>query len=168
MSDQAVMVYISVAGGEVEDLQDLVDGKEVELNWVGSLNGQDVPIKVRISDDPDDDIDDRPPGYEDCGCDPAVGHTLPCLLTPVPSLTKVRFEPQAWVNDYAIEVDAQGETDWFVSVDTAADIVAVLERGRDLDFVKSDPYTPAWIREFQGPFEISVVDADDIAPAKEN
>jgi hypothetical protein len=55
MAQQAIIVYISVEGGEVEDLQDLVDGKEVELDWVGSLNGEDIPIKVRISDDPNDE-----------------------------------------------------------------------------------------------------------------
>jgi hypothetical protein len=26
----------------------------------------------------------RPTGFEDCSCDPAVGHTSPCLLTPDP------------------------------------------------------------------------------------
>lgn len=57
MAQQAVIVNISVAGGEVEDLQDLVDGKEVELDWIGSLNGQDVPIKVRIADAVDDEAD---------------------------------------------------------------------------------------------------------------
>ena len=55
VSAQSIVVYISQAGGEVEDLQDLIDGKETELDWVGSLNGQDVPIKVRIADDSEDD-----------------------------------------------------------------------------------------------------------------
>lgn len=50
MSDQSVIVYISQEGGEISDLQDLVDGTEVELDWVGSLNGTEVPIKVRLSD----------------------------------------------------------------------------------------------------------------------
>lgn len=29
-----------------------------------------------------DEPEERPAGYEDCGCDPAVGHTQPCLLAP--------------------------------------------------------------------------------------
>lgn len=56
MAQQAIIVYISQEGSEVSDLQDLVDGSEVELDWVGSLNGADVPIKVRLSDiDPEDE-----------------------------------------------------------------------------------------------------------------
>ena len=55
MSGQNVIVYISREGGEVGDLQGLVDEREVELDWVGSLNGADVPIKVRLAEpEPED------------------------------------------------------------------------------------------------------------------
>lgn len=45
-----ITVYISQEGGEISDLQDLVDGNEVELEWVGSLEGEDIPIKIRLSE----------------------------------------------------------------------------------------------------------------------
>ena len=50
MSQQAVVVYISWDGGEIDDIRELVEGEVVELDWVGTLNGQEVPIKVRLSE----------------------------------------------------------------------------------------------------------------------
>lgn len=54
MAHQAITVYISQEGGEIDDIQELLDGEVVELDWVGSLNGEDIPIKVRVSDEPTD------------------------------------------------------------------------------------------------------------------
>lgn len=52
-------VRISQEGGEVGDLQDLIDGKEPDgLHWVGDLNGNDLNIRVLVSDDPNDDYDE--------------------------------------------------------------------------------------------------------------
>jgi hypothetical protein len=68
---------------------------------------------------------------------------------------RVSFTPQAWVNDNAIEVDAEGEREWFVSIDTADDLPGCT----DLDWVTEDPFAPQWVKDWSGPFTISVVEA---------
>lgn len=50
----SIVTYISHEGSEVGDLQDLVDGKEAQLNWVGTLNGEDVPITLRLAETVED------------------------------------------------------------------------------------------------------------------
>jgi hypothetical protein len=60
MSQQAIVVYISREGGEINDLSNLVSELITELDWVGSLNGEDIPIKVRLSDvDADEDEEEE-------------------------------------------------------------------------------------------------------------
>lgn len=83
-----------------------------------------------------------------------------------------RFEPQAWINDYAVEVDAEGPTTWectaFVRHTQSNyfhDIDREIERSlffldRD-DVLKGDPNAPAWVREWQGPFTITVEFLED-------
>lgn len=66
-----------------------------------------------------------------------------------------RFTPQAWVNDYAVDVDPEGPTEWKVSEAFAAEFAGVTDSA-DLDDLKDDPAAPEWVREFQGPFEIHV------------
>jgi hypothetical protein len=75
----------------------------------------------------------------------------------VQSEVTVRFTGQGWVNDYAIDIDPEGDTDWNVSDATADAIQPALDRGSDLDFVKGDRFAPEWVREWQGPFEINVI-----------
>lgn len=48
---QAVIVYISQEGGEIDQISDLLNGELVEVDWIGSINGRDVPIKIRLSDE---------------------------------------------------------------------------------------------------------------------
>jgi hypothetical protein len=71
------------------------------------------------------------------------------------SEVKVSFAPQAWVNDYAIEVDAEGPREWYVTVATADDIAN--DPDGDLDFVREDERAPEWIKDWSGPFDIHVV-----------
>jgi hypothetical protein len=73
------------------------------------------------------------------------------------SETTVRFQPEAWINDNAVPVDAEGDVEWTVSSNTATSIAEALERGSDLDFVRYDRYAPDWIREWRGPFTVEVV-----------
>lgn len=65
------------------------------------------------------------------------------------------FTPEAWVNDYAIEVDAEGPREWYVTVATADDIAN--DPDGDLDFVREDERAPEWIKDWSGPFDIHVV-----------
>lgn len=69
-----------------------------------------------------------------------------------------RFQPEAWVNDYAITVDALGPTEWdcsaFVEQADPKWREATLIRGCDHDdILRLDPAAPEWVREWSGPFE---------------
>lgn len=72
------------------------------------------------------------------------------------------FQPQAWVKDYAIDVDASGETEW----DITAEIIAMdPEKAQDIkdDSDESDAFTgsksaPAFVRDWSGPYHVSVAD----------
>ena len=69
----------------------------------------------------------------------------------------VEFHPQAWQDDYAVPVDPEGETRWVVAQRTAEEIEAV-KGDLDLDFARFDPFAPKWVRDWSGPFEITVVE----------
>ena len=70
-----------------------------------------------------------------------------------------RFQPQAWVNDYAVDVDPEGETEW-----DATDALRgmALERARsslcggDVDELASHPTAPGWVRAWSGPFLLTL------------
>lgn len=73
---------------------------------------------------------------------------------------RVHFQPQAWISDYATQVDDEGEDIWIVTDETARRVRARFESytSQDLDFVREDDNTPHWVREWSGPFEITVVE----------
>lgn len=89
------------------------------------------------------------------------------------------FQPEAWVKDNAIPVDPEGKTKW--------DCTAFVEANKDLktkinealkknnesfaapffdrdDVLKGDPAAPAWIRDWSGPFTITVWKGTDTTP----
>lgn len=75
---------------------------------------------------------------------------------------KATFIPQAWVNDHAIEVDAEGDTVFDVTYLILAmgkEKALLIKDGRDSsdDLLRAET-TPAWIRKWQGPFRIEVED----------
>jgi len=80
------------------------------------------------------------------------------------------FTPQAWIRDYAVDVDPSGPTSWRVgpeSVGLAAAIVESDADGLDIDDqLKSDPAAPEWVREHHGPFSIHV--REEAAPVSVN
>jgi hypothetical protein len=73
------------------------------------------------------------------------------------------FHPQAWVNDYAVDVDPQGPTTWDVT-----DYIVKLEpklRAKTLagntyesDALRELPNAPRWTAEWSGPFYVEVSD----------
>lgn len=75
-------------------------------------------------------------------------------------MTRVHFQPEAWINDYAVAVDDQGPDTWIVTDETAGAIAAALDKdgGVDLDFVREDDNTPQWIKDWTGPFTIEAMD----------
>lgn len=69
---------------------------------------------------------------------------------------KLRFVPQAWVNDYAIEVDPEGPTEWEVPAG-----LVDFDFDRDhwrRDALKNHHNAPDWVRGWQGPFEVELAD----------
>lgn len=79
-----------------------------------------------------------------------------------------RFTPEAWVRDNAVEVDPQGPQEWDCSEFAAGQagyLAACAARFGDTvesgvvdaeDRFKDDPAAPEWVRDWRGPFTISV------------
>lgn len=71
------------------------------------------------------------------------------------------FLPQAWQCDYAIEVDAEGPTTFDITEEMKGlskeqiDL-HVRDSGENDDF-RNSPNAPQWIKDWSGPFEITVV-----------
>ena len=75
---------------------------------------------------------------------------------------RATFTPQAWINDYAVCVDPAGETEWDCTAYMAA-LPTDEVRERSMipdtycsDYVKGDPAAPEWVREWTGPFYVTV------------
>ncbi len=74
-----------------------------------------------------------------------------------------RFQPQAWINDYAINVDPEGETEFDVTQEILAmgrEAALGLEDDTwDTDDLRSCESAPQWIQDWSGPFYIEVSEA---------
>ena len=70
----------------------------------------------------------------------------------------VRFIPQAWVNDYAIEVDPAGPTTFTVAAGDAqnANRDWLEDHSYASDPLQTHENAPRWIRQWSGPFEIEI------------
>lgn len=66
--------------------------------------------------------------------------------------TKLTFHPQAWINDYAVDVDPEGETSWTIPEDVPA---SVREDSYEADALV-DERAPQWVRGWQGPFLVQI------------
>lgn len=76
-----------------------------------------------------------------------------------------QFTPQAWINDYATDVDPEGQTKWdatahlLENVNEGDVIEAIQSEGCWLDeddVLKGDENAPEWVKEWSGPFTITV------------
>jgi len=71
-----------------------------------------------------------------------------------------KFYAQAWVNDYAIDVDPEGETEWNVTDDIIAlgkEAALNIKDNRDeSDNLRYSEKAPQWVKEWRGPFYITV------------
>lgn len=93
---------------------------------------------------------------------------------------RAEFSPQAWVNDYAIPVDPQGETEWDatefveqllregvyrggeVRPEYAAEwLQETLVHGDHDDILRTDSNAPEWVREWSGPFDTYLSEAPE-------
>jgi hypothetical protein len=79
---------------------------------------------------------------------------------------RARFFPQAWINDYAVNVDPAGPSVWQVTPEFLVELLGtfrVPERcfvanELESDYLRNDPAAPEWIRKWQGPFEVEPVE----------
>ncbi|AXK44069.1 hypothetical protein [Erythrobacter aureus] len=75
------------------------------------------------------------------------------------------FRPQAWVNDYAVQVDPSGDT----KIDVTFDLLLLgytaamnhLEDDAERDSLRYSDFAPTWVQEHTGPFEVDL-DQHDI------
>jgi hypothetical protein len=71
--------------------------------------------------------------------------------------------PQAWQNDFAVEVDAEGPTVWDVTDEVLAmgkENALKLGDDRHLsDNLRFSPTAPKWIQDWSGPFYVRVEEA---------
>lgn len=91
---------------------------------------------------------------------------------PTPSIPQgmkvsARFSPQAWANDYAIEVDAEGPDEWDATAafnampaDYRDELLAEMLGSPDdevldhHDVLFGDPASPDWVQRHRGPFSL--------------
>lgn len=76
---------------------------------------------------------------------------------------KAIFHPQAWVNDYAVDVDPEGETEWDVTDYLTQLGYRMIEQPEnntyESDELRWDPKAPTWIQSWSGPFWIEIVNS---------
>ena len=64
---------------------------------------------------------------------------------------QVRFRPQAWHDDYAIDVDPGGET---LAYFPASKLHGIEPHTYEADHLRYEPEAPEWWENWTGPFEI--------------
>lgn len=71
---------------------------------------------------------------------------------------RATFRPEVWIRDHAVPVDPQGETEWEVEIDELDP-----EAG-DCDYLKDSRHAPAWVRDWTGPFTLTLTaeERDDL------
>jgi hypothetical protein len=76
-----------------------------------------------------------------------------------------RFQPQAWINDYAMDVDPEGPDEWDVTDEilamTPTQIAALRDDQYETDDLRFSKNAPAWVQEWSGPFYVAVRDSID-------
>lgn len=89
---------------------------------------------------------------------------------PLPEHWQAHFQPQAWQRDYAIDVDAEGEQTWDCSAYAAENQMYLnelllkrhllnevdVEVTDNDDVFQDDPAAPEWVRNWSGPFHLTL------------
>lgn len=73
------------------------------------------------------------------------------------------FHPEAWQNDHAISVDAEGATEWDVTHLIIAmerrEALSLKDNSDQADDLRLDGEAPRWIRDWTGPFRVEVAES---------
>ncbi|MBO9375531.1 hypothetical protein GG804_02015 [Sphingomonas histidinilytica] len=76
----------------------------------------------------------------------------------------LRFNPQAWIDDYAVSVDAEHPDTWTVPLSLLLERFPTgeswHERDEDRDAMRLEGNAPRWVRDWTGPFEVELLDPD--------
>ena len=82
----------------------------------------------------------------------------------LPTLTlRCEFHPQAWVRDCAVEVDAEGPTE-FTAPWPAGKPLPKDDR-EETDNLREAEGVPNWIRDWHGPFYVEILNRDELEEA---
>lgn len=77
------------------------------------------------------------------------------------NVVKLRFHPQAWVNDYAMEVDPEGETDWEIDIREVCWPIPE-DDSYESDELRLADAAPEWVRDWSGPFWVEILNRDEL------
>ncbi len=73
-----------------------------------------------------------------------------------------RFQPQAWANDNALDVDPEGPTEWDVTdsiLEMGKRKALALDDDDGTDILRELLSAPEWVRNWSGPFYVIVADS---------
>lgn len=71
-------------------------------------------------------------------------------------MTTIEFIPQAWVDDYAVETNAEGPRTFEVEHLTQEQIDALWSDSLKRDNYQTHPNAPEWVKNWSGPFELYI------------
>ena len=79
-----------------------------------------------------------------------------------PRAARLRFRPQAWIRDYAVDVDPEQPDTWEVPASLLIDRFPTEgswhDRDNDRDDMRFEGDAPKWMRDWTGPFEVELLD----------
>ena len=150
----------------------LLFGKGFAVSFVPSGNGvmeadyaeEVVGYLVDEADDPEYERSrNYGPEHEPQDTDQRYRHP-PAVSSEGRSVT-LTFLPQAWWNDHAIDVDPSGPTNWTIPLSLLLQRfpseVDWHAKAEDRDDLRHEGDAPRWIRDWSGPFEVSLDDVPD-------
>lgn len=89
---------------------------------------------------------------------------------------RVKFIPEVWNGDHAVQVEPEGEDEWMLVDLTLEDITYIYDLFRDErysnvwqvldvdDRFKGGPGTPDWVDAWTGPFQIWIEKVERVEP----
>jgi len=77
----------------------------------------------------------------------------------VKEMVRIKVIPQAWIHNYAVEIDADGPTEFLVPIKDAQDKHGhwLKDRSYDSDVLIKHRNAPKWLRRHSGPFEVEIL-----------
>jgi hypothetical protein len=85
-------------------------------------------------------------------------------------MVRLKFHPQAWQNDYAVDADDEGETCWMIPLSDVPLVDGELPEDdmQETDDLRHHALAPKWVQDWDGPYYVEIVNRDEIEAALEN